>query len=145
MLSHGLVVSGAKKSIDSGDYLEAYSSLEGIKIKGEDEEALWMKTQILACVDYEIDCYHDFMEEQRYDLALDSLICGLGRANANKANADYYAVGDRLTVMEKEIVESLSTQFNVDKEEALEIYALRRRTEYTHRLYDFLERAGIPY
>jgi len=145
VLSRGLSVSNAKEALESGDYVLAYTSMEGVKVKTEEEAALWTKVQILGSVQYKIDNYHMFMEQQMYDKALDSLICALGRAKANESNAEYYGIYANLVVCEKEVKEALSTQFNVSEEEALEVYALRRRTEYTHRIYDFLERAGVPY
>lgn len=145
VLSRGIAISNAKQALERGDYVEAFDSLEGIAIKSEDDEALWTTVQILGAVQYKIDNYHIFMEQQMYDRALDSLICALGRAKANEANAEYYGVYANLAGCEHEIIDSLSVQFNVTEEEALEVYSLRRRTEYTHRIYDFLERAGVPY
>lgn len=145
ILSRGIAISNAKQALESGNYVEAFDSLEGIEIKNEEDEALWTTAQILGTVQYKIDNYHIFMEQQMYDKALDSLICALGRAKANEANAEYYGVYANLAGCEHEIIDSLLTQFNVSEEEALEVYALRRRTEYTHRIYDFLERAGVPY
>lgn len=144
-LSRGLAISNAKKSLEAGDYVEAFTSMEGVEIKDEDDNALWTKVQILGAVQYKIDNYHIYMEQQMYDKALDSLVCALGRAKANESNAEYYGIYANLVVCEKEIINALSTQFNVTEEEALEVYALRRRTEYTHRIYDFLARAGVPY
>lgn len=145
VLSRGFAVSNAKQALESGNYIEAFDSLAGIEIKNEEDEALWTTAQILGTVQYKIDNYHIFMEQQMYDKALDSLICALGRAKANEANAEYYGVYANLAGCEHEIIDSLLTQFNVSEKEALEVYALRRRTEYTHRIYDFLERAGVPY
>ena len=142
LVGYSTVISVAQERYDKGDYVGSYSELVGTKVKEADQE-LYQKAFVLAGVQTELDAYYALMEVRKYDLALDCLVRGLGRAELASADAQEWNVETQMGMLVEEIVKQLQDQFNVTKEQAAELYAIDDRDEYSLELDAILKELGL--
>ncbi len=137
MGSYSTSMTNAKKLYSTTNYVGAYSEVLGLKIKKTDEEFVG-SLKILAAAQSKYDVYRTSAELKRYDDALDALICGIGRCEANMNNAMTYGIVPQLNAIEVRYVDELEMQFGLSKEDAMDIYSTRRRQDYAKRLNEVL-------
>ena len=144
LLSYSNSISAAETSFDQGHYVASYKELAGMKIKGGDEE-IYEKAKLLAGVQAELDAYYSMMEVRKFDLALDCLVRGLGRAELHRAEAAELGIEPQLNTVADEIEMQLADQFNVTKEQAAELYDISRRDDYSLELDAILYELGLKH
>lgn len=144
LLSYSNSISAAETSFDQGHYVASYKELAGMKIKGGDEE-IYEKAKLLAGVQAELDAYYSMMEVRKFDLALDCLVRGLGRAELHRAEAGELGIEPQLNTVADEIEMQLADQFNVTKEQAVELYDISRRDDYSLELDAILYELGLKH
>ena len=144
LLSYSNSISAAETSFDQGHYVASYKELAGMKIKGGDEE-IYEKAKLLAGVQAELDAYYSMMEMRKFDLALDCLVRGLGRAELHRAEAAELGIEPQLNTVADEIEMQLADQFNVTKEQAAELYDISRRDDYSLELDAILYELGLKH
>lgn len=142
LLNYSQDITVAKKAYQEKDYVKAYQTLEGMKLKTEDE-ALYQQALVMARVQSEYVAGDNLYAIGEYTRALDSYICALGRFDANQEDAVVYGAGKEYGMLEEMIVVRLSEQFNVSPETAREIYGLEDRSEYTIRIYQIVKSLGM--
>ena len=142
LVGYTTTVSEARLAFDSGDYVTAYSKLQGVKLKATEEE-MYHCTVALAGIQTEIDTYKSLMEQKQYELALDALIRGMGRCQVHSAEAEEWGVTDQLVKMRREIKKYLNEQFDVSEKRAKKIYKIKKRTDYTIALQEILEKLDL--
>lgn len=135
-------MNSAKNAYAKQNYTEAYSYVAGMEIKDKDV-ALFEKYQTMALVASEYDAYETLMKGEFYDMALDSLIRMLGRCEKYRADAETYGCIKELNALELEAENKLSETFSMTKEEALELYDLRDRRDYSKALNEVLKELGM--
>lgn len=144
LLSYSSSISAAETSFDQGHYVASYKELAGMKIRGGDEE-IYAKAKLLAGVQAELDAYYSMMEVRKFDLALDCLVRGLGRAELHRAEAGELGIELQLNTVADEIEMQLADQFNVTKEQAAELYDISRRDDYSLELDAILYELGLKH
>ena len=97
----------------------------------------------MALVSGEYEAYESLMQAGFYDMALDSLVRAAGRSDKYYEDAKVYGCGGEMDKMSAQIMDELMNSFGVSKEEALELYSLRDRKDYTASIYDILEKTGL--
>lgn len=144
LLSYSNSISTAQTSFDRGAYVASYKELAGLKIRGGDEE-LYEKAKLLAGVQTELDAYYSMMEVRKFDLALDCLVRGLGRAELHRADAAELGIELQLNTVESELAMQLADQFNVTEAQAAELYAIDKRDDYSLALDAVLYALGLKH
>lgn len=144
IISKSNFVASARSSFDKGDYQSAYKALAGID-RGEAEEELYNRAKTLAVVSCELDAYYSLMAVKKYDLAIDCLIRGLGRAELENAHAEEWGCASQMKVLKNELIKQLSDQFNMTEQEAADIYAIEDRDDYSIAIHRVLEALGLRY
>lgn len=144
LLSYSSSISAAETNFDQGHYVASYKELAGMKIRGGDEE-IYAKAKLLAGVQAELDAYYSMMEVRKFDLALDCLVRGLGRAELHRAEAGELGIELQLNTVADEIEMQLADQFNVTKEKAAELYDISRRDDYSLELDAILYELGLKH
>lgn len=144
LLSYENSISEAETSFDRGHYVASYNQLAGMKIRGSDEE-LYNKAKLLAGVQTELDAYYSMMEVRKFDLALDCLVRGLGRAELHRDEAVLLGIEIQLDTVVDEIAMQLQDQFNVSESQAGELYALDQRDDYSLALDAVLYGLGLKH
>lgn len=134
----------AKFLYDTGSYTEAYQEIKGLTIK-EDDAELFGKISTMASVDSEYHSYIRYLNYGRKDLAFDSLVCAAGRYDMNLENAKTYGCEEELKQLKKKIKSELKKTFKMSISEALELYAIDDRNQYTLAVKSKLEELGINY
>ena len=134
----------AKFLYDTGSYTEAYQEIKGLKIK-EDDAELFGKISTMASVDSEYHSYIRYLNYGRKDLAFDSLICAAGRCDVNLENAKTYGCEEELKQLKKKIKSELKKTFKISMSEALELYGIDDRNQYTLAVKEKLEELGTDY
>ncbi len=84
-----------------------------------------------------------FIEDEDYDMALDSLICAVGRYDINYSDAETYNCTVELNLIEQNVEETLSSQFAMTADQARELYATRSRKDYTVEVYKVIQNLGL--
>ncbi len=135
-------VSNAKSYYNNGDYSEAYGELLGLEIK-EADMMLYNQVATLAAVDSEIKNYEIFSSYERHVDALDSLICAAGRCEVNADNAEVYECVGQMQILKAKVTNLLHNNYGITYEEAIEMYNIKDRDDYTIALYEKLKELGL--
>lgn len=144
LIKYNSSVSSAKSLYSQTHYAEAYSKLNGLEIKEKDLE-FYTQLAILATVDSEWNNYEVFSQAEVADKAFDSLICAAGRCYINEENADVYGCFGLLETLKKTVSNELAQKYDMTYEEAIEMYTIRDRDDYTIALYKKLTELGIDW
>ena len=144
VISYNTPLANAKSLQNQGHYAEAFTELNGLTIKEKDME-LYSQLAILATVDSEINAYEVFTKAEVVDKAFDSLICAAGRCYINEEEADVFGCLGQLEIMKKFVSNELQEKYSMTYDEAIEMYKLRHRDDYTLALYKKLTELGIEW
>ena len=106
---------------------------------------MFSQLAVLSTVDSEINAYEIFTKAEVEDKAFDSLICAAGRCYINEENADVYGCLGQLEVLKKSVSNELEQKYNTTYEEAIKMYTIRDRDDYTIALYKKLTELGIKW
>lgn len=132
----------AKECYSKGDYITAYNTMCGTKIK-EKDEALYQKVMIMANICQEYDTYETMMGLKEYELALDALVRGIGRYDNFMDEADELGARPELEQLKGIIAKALQDDFGVSEEQAKELCAIHKRKDYTKALQAILVELGL--
>ena len=141
LISYSSYINEAKSHYNSGNYAEAYQELLGLTLKEKDME-LYNQVATLATVDSELNAYNVFLLNEKYAEALDSLVCAAGRCELNEDNADIYGCIGQMDILKKAVTNELSV-YGMTYEQALEMYHIKDREDYTIALYTKLKELGL--
>ena len=144
MISYNTPFSEAKSLQNQGHYAEAFTKLNGLEIKEKDME-FYNQLAVLATVDSEINAYEVFTKAEVVDKAFDSLICAAGRCDLNEEEADVYGCLGQLEILKKSVSNELQEKYDMTYEEAIKMYKIRHRDDYTIALYKKLTELGIEW
>ena len=142
LFSYNSAINEAKEYYASGNYADAYKAIGKMSVKKQDEE-LFNKIVALAPADAEWDSYRLFLEEEDHIRALDSLISAAGRCDINAKYAVIYDCVSELDHVKEKISNELKEQYGMTYEEALEMYDIYDRDDYTLALYEKIEELGL--
>ena len=144
VIKYNTPLAEAKALQNEGHYAEAFSKLNGLEIKEKDLE-FYSQLAVLATVDSEINAYEVFAKAEVHDKAYDSLICAAGRCHINEDDADVFGCLGQLEIMKKMVSNELEQKYNTTYDEAIEMYTIRHRDDYTLALYKKLTELGIEW
>jgi len=142
LVNYSSAVSKAKSYHNNGQYAEAYKELVGLKIKDGDLE-LYYQIVVLATVDSELNAYELFLENDKPVEALDSLICAAGRCELNASDAIAYMCETQMQILKKEVSNELNQKYGMTYEEALEMYRIKGRDNYTLAVHAKIKELGL--
>ena len=142
LMKYNTPISEAKNLQNQGHYAEAFAKLSGLEIKEKDME-LYNRLAVLSTVDSELKSYSAFTKAEKADWAFDSLICAAGRCYINEENADVYGCLGQLETLKRTVSNELEQKYGMTYEEAIEMYTIRDRDDYTIALYKKLTELGI--
>lgn len=137
-LQYSADVQTAKESLQRKDYVEAFQLMAGNKIKGKDEK-LYERARLLSAVQSEYQAYYNLSSVGQYDMALDALIRGYGRCFDEAEDAETYEVTEELEELKQQIAAVLQEEMKVGEQEALSLYELTDREEYTRGIHQILQ------
>lgn len=123
-------IDAAKQAMENGEYVEAYSELNGLELK-ESEQDLFEKIEAMALVQEQYDAYLTMMGADKYSLALDALVRGIGRYDSHLETAQKYGLEKEMNQMKDRLTEALQNQFGMSEEEARELYNIKDREDYS--------------
>lgn len=123
-------IDAAKQAMENGEYVEAYSELNGLELK-ESEQDLFEKIEAMALVQEQYDAYLTMMGADKYSLALDALVRGIGRYDSHLETAQKYGLEKEMNQMKDQLTEALQNQFGMSQEEARELYDIKDREDYS--------------
>ena len=112
-------------------YTKAYSRLSGLKLSG------------LASVSGKYDAYKSFSDSGYVTMAADSLVCAAGRCAVNADNAKEYGCELQLEQLKNIISDTLSSQYGLSYDDAIALYNIDDRDDYTLALTQKLNELGI--
>lgn len=133
---------GQKKADSIELYTKAYSRLSGLKLSGEDKQ-LYNKLSVLASVSGKYDAYKSFSDSGYVTMAADSLVCAAGRCAVNAENAKEYGCELQLEQLKTIISDTLSSQYGLSYDDAIALYNIDDRDDYTLALTQKLNELGI--
>ena len=142
LIKYNTPISNAKSLQNQGHYAEAFAELSGLEIKEKDME-LYNRLAVLSTIDSELNSYNAFTKAEVEDWAFDSLICAAGRCYINEENADVYGCLGQLETLKRTVSNELEQKYGMTYEEAIEMYTIRDRDDYTIALYKKLTELGI--
>ena len=144
VVGYNTPISEAKSLMNNGHYAEAFAKVKGLDIKDKDLK-FYDQLAVLSTVDSELNAYESFAKHDMIDKAFDSLICAAGRCELNEENADVYECAGQMETLRVTVSNELSQKFGMTYEEAIEMYNLKDRDEYTIALYKKLSELGIDW
>lgn len=135
-------MSMARELYKQGDYVAAYTAISGTSMKKGDQ-MFYDSCATLAMVQEEYQAYVSMMTLEQYDMALDSLIRGVGRYDKFYDRANEYGILMELQEIEQLIEQALQEQFNVTPDQARALYAMHMREDYSIGVRQILEELGL--
>jgi len=144
LIKYNTPIANAKSLQNQGHYAEAFSELSGLEIKEKDME-FYNQLAVLSTIDSELNAYEKFSKAEKVDWAFDSLICAAGRCYINEANADVFGCLGQLETLRRTVSNELAQKYDMTYEEAIEMYTIRDRDDYTIALYKKLTELGIDW
>lgn len=123
-------IDAAKQAMENGEYVQAYGELSGLELKGSEQD-LYEKAQAMALVQEQYDAYLTMMGADKYSLALDALVRGIGRYDSNLGTAQKYGLENEMKKLKEQLTEALQNQFGMSEEEARELYSIKKREDYS--------------
>ena len=133
----------AKKYFDNGQYEQAYKEIGNKTFKDEEDINFQESVHLMAELQMKYNRYQSFMTMKKYDLALDELVNGYGRYNFNAATAAGLGIGDAYDAMAQTMAGQLMDQFGVTTDQALELYNIHDRKDYTKAIIEVVENLGM--
>jgi len=140
LLDKSNMVSNAKADAKTGNYVGAYSNYTGKDLSEKDEEQK-AKYELLASVQAEYDDYVNLMYIGKYDMAIDALVCAVGRYGVNYEDAVNNEIAVEYGNLHEKILAELD-KLGISEEDAAAIYELKDRKEYTKAIYDLVQSLG---
>ncbi len=134
----------ANELYEEGNYIAAYEKLNGFDLSDEKVALLRNQTRLLADLQLRQQEYEAFINYEKYNYALDSLIMGIGRYEKYKDEAAEYGVADEYDAYGNGFIAELLESFGLTEEQALEIYNQPNRQCYTIDLRKVLRSLGLP-
>ena len=131
----------AEDAYNDGNYELAYQQVSGMEIKEADLEQ-YEKYKVMATVSAEYSAYESLMQQELYDMALDSLLRTIGRCEKYASDAKRYGCAGNVENVKAEAVGALST-FGIGEEEAMTLYNMDDRSEYSKEVYRIIKAAGL--
>ena len=113
----------AKNYFDMSKYSQAYEYAVGTNMKKKDPEQ-YQKIVTVMKVQHSIDAYQNYENVKKYPEALDALLMGLKKYDANKKTAYDLEIEDKLESVYQEILDILSEEFYLSKSQAYDILSL---------------------
>lgn len=135
-------IDAAKMAMENGEYVEAYSQLSGLELK-KSEESLYEKAKCMALVQEQYDAYVTMMGANKYNLALDALIRGIGRYDSSLDTATKYGLEKELNNIKDQLTDALDNQFGMTEKEAKELYSIKDREEYSIKIEQKIETMNL--
>lgn len=135
-------IDAAKMAMENGEYVEAYSQLSGLELK-KSEESLYEKAKCMALVQEQYDAYVTMMGANKYNLALDALIRGIGRYDSSLDTATKYGLEKELNNIKNQLTDALDNQFGMTEKEAKELYSIKDREEYSIKIEQKIETMNL--
>lgn len=133
-------MSNASKQFGLGNYEEAYQQVSGLDIREKDYDT-YGRYRVMGTVAGEYNSYQTFMDASLYDMALDSLVRAVGRCQKYASEAEQYGCTGELEKIHVQAAGALAG-FGITEEQALELYAVEGREEYSVQINTILEAAG---
>lgn len=141
LLGYRTALSQSRSAYGRGDYFTAYEKLVGVDLK-EDDEILFMRARLLGDLQKRNQEYHVFVSKEMYALALDSLIIGVARYDEYQEEAKSLDIENELLALGEPLIQTLSDQFGVSKEEAIALYKMNRE-DYSVNLDNILKEVKL--
>lgn len=142
LTSYQTQVKQAKEYFRTGEYALAYKQLKGRNIKESDEQ-FFNQLAVLAAVSSEIKNYETFIANDKQEMALDSIVCAAGRYDINYNYAREWECTEELDKLRDKIEKILSEQYKMSFDDALEIYNMKDRGDYSQALLVKLKELGL--
>lgn len=133
----------AKESFDTGDYITAYSRVSGIETEDEEDATFIEATKLLAMLQMKNREYEVAMSKKDYSMALDSLIIGIVQYREKAESAETLGVTSQFDALGQKLITHLEEQFGMSAEDAVGVFYVGDRQDYTLKLYDILEEKGF--
>ena len=133
----------AEEYFDQGDYISAYSCLSGVETEDEEQLLEIEKTRLLAMLQLKNREYEVAMSRKDYEKALDSLIIGVVQYTEKADSAETLGVTQQFDALGTAMIDQLQSQFQISQEEALQIFYVGTRQDYTLKIYSILEEKGL--
>lgn len=131
----------AADAYSKGNYEEAYQQVAGMNVK-EADSGEYEKYKIVATIDSEYKAYESLMQGEIYDMALDSLIRAIGRCDKYGQDAATYGCAGEVEKIKAQAVDALAI-FGISEEDAMNLYSIEDRKEYSKEIYNVLTAAGL--
>ena len=124
----------AMKYFEMGKYEQAYQEVLGTKVKEKDPDT-YNKIRTVMQVQRALDSYQNYDAMNYYPDALNALIRGLQRYDANVETAKQLEIEDEVDGCKEQIVSLLQSEYGVSESQARELLSLDK-AEYTSKVVE---------
>lgn len=140
LLSRNSNMSNAENLFASGDYMEAYDTINAANLVDE-EDILYKRIRLCSQVQKEVNSFKNYTAMGKKLEALDSLVKGIRHYDLNLAEAGSLNITGQMENLKAQLVAGLNTDFGVSEEEARQLVAIADRMEYAKQLQEILNRS----
>lgn len=115
----------AENYFEMGKYTEAYKAAIGTNMRNKDPEE-YNKIKTVMKVQQCLNAYQNYQRMKYYPEALDALLRGLKRYDANLSTATELEVDDDLMACRNKLLSALETEFNMSEQDAYRYLAMEK-------------------
>ena len=136
LISYQYVISESRSSYYEGDYIASYESLFGVSVKESDEDH-YQSAKLMAGLQYSYGQYENLLSIGKLTGAVDALIGGIGKYSINEELAASLGISEEYDALKDQITDALGA-YGISYDDALEMYEMRDRDDYTVALLKVL-------
>ena len=135
-------VSQAKEQFIHQKYRKAYELLEGLDIKKKDE-TFYEQVKTIRIVDKDLDAYNNYIDAGNYEMALDSLVQGIGKYGIQSEKAKELNLDKEMHALYESMVQELTVRFSMTARDAENLYQFKDQEDYQKQIVQFARDAAI--
>jgi hypothetical protein len=136
-----VAMKNANSEFKKGSYVGAFAIMSGMKIKKADE-LFYEKVKLVAVLQKDVNSYVVFHNKGKHLDALNALVSGVGKYEAHIDEAKAMDVAKEYEEIKVLLTDGLK-EYKIKFKGASEIYRLATRQEYSTKLNQIIDKAGL--
>ena len=135
-------VSKAKEYFIHQKYKEAFEELLGLEIKQKDEK-FYEQVKTVRIVDKDLEAYDNYIELNDYEMALESLVKGVGKYEVQLDKAKELSLEKEMHNLYEEMVSELANRYQMTAQDALNLYQSKDKEYYENQITQLARDAAL--
>ncbi len=139
---YNATIADSKEHFIHQKYKEAYEMLLGLELKKKDQK-FYEQVRTVRMVDKNLDAYNNFVRVEDYEMALESLIKGIGRYGEQSKKAEELNLEKEMRGIYEELLKELTVRFGMTAQDAVNLYNSNDKETYQKQIWQKATEAAV--